>query len=55
DVDFTDIQHMSAEQRKYLCAWCGEKSRQTIPGGCQGIQNQLGSIKHIYSARSFDD
>jgi uncharacterized protein YjbI with pentapeptide repeats len=55
DVDFTDIQHLSAEQREYLCAWCGEKSRQTIPGGCQGIQNQLGSIEHIYSARSFDD
>ena len=55
DVDFTDIQHMSEQQRKYLCAWCGEKSRQTIPGGCQGIQNQLGSIEHINSARSFDD
>jgi uncharacterized protein YjbI with pentapeptide repeats len=55
DVDFTDIQHMSAEQREYFCTWCGEKSRQTIPGGCQGIQNQLGSIEHIYSARSFDD
>ena len=63
DVDFTNIQHMSEEQREYLCTWCGEKSRQTIPGGCQGIQNQLGSIgqsphfvnEHIYSARSFDD
>jgi uncharacterized protein YjbI with pentapeptide repeats len=55
EVDFTDIQYMSAEQREYLCSWCGEKSRQTIPGGCQGIQNQLGSIEHIYSARSFDD
>jgi uncharacterized protein YjbI with pentapeptide repeats len=63
DVDFTDIQHMSQEQREYFCTWCGEKSRQTIPGGCTGIQNQLGSIgqsphfvnEHIYSARSFDD
>jgi uncharacterized protein YjbI with pentapeptide repeats len=55
DVDFTNIQHMSREQREYFCAWCGEKSRQTIPGGCQGIQNQLESIEHIYSARSFDD
>ena len=55
DVDFSDLQHMSEEQREYLCAWCGEKSRQTIPGGCQGIQNQLESIEHIYSARSFDD
>jgi uncharacterized protein YjbI with pentapeptide repeats len=55
DVDFTDIQHMSQEQREYFCTWCGEKSRQTIPGGCTGIQNQLGSSEHIYSARSFDD
>jgi uncharacterized protein YjbI with pentapeptide repeats len=55
DVDFTDIQHMSEEQREYLCTWCGEKSRHTIPGGCTGIQNKLGSIEHIYSARSFDD
>jgi uncharacterized protein YjbI with pentapeptide repeats len=55
DVDLTDVQHLSEEQREYLCTWCGEKSRQTIPGGCTGIQNQLGSIEHIYSARSFDD
>ncbi len=63
DADFTDIQHLSQEQREYLCIWCGEKSRQTIPGGCQGIPSQLGSIEqsphfvneHVYSARSFDD
>jgi uncharacterized protein YjbI with pentapeptide repeats len=55
DVDFSNIQHMSAEQHEYFCTWCGEKSRQTIPGGCKGIQNQLGSIEHISSARSFDD
>lgn len=55
DVDFTDIQNLSAEQREYICTWCGEKSRQTVPGGCAGIKNQLGSIEHVYSARSFDD
>jgi uncharacterized protein YjbI with pentapeptide repeats len=55
DVDFTNVRGMSEEQRQYCCAWCGEKSRQTIPGGCQGISNRLLSIEHQSSARSFDD
>ncbi len=42
DVDFTNVQRMSEEQRQYCCAWCGEKSRATIPGGCRDIKNQLG-------------
>jgi uncharacterized protein YjbI with pentapeptide repeats len=55
DVDFTNVRGMSEEQRKYCCAWCGEKSRQTIPCGCQEIPNQLISSPHISSSRSFDD
>ncbi len=56
DVDFTNIRGMSEEQRQYCCAWCGEKSRQTIPGGCQGIADLLGSSDEYRSAaRSFDD
>jgi uncharacterized protein YjbI with pentapeptide repeats len=55
DVDFTNVRRMSQAQREYCCAWCGEKSRLTIPGGCQGIRNQLGSLDHVLSARSFDD
>jgi uncharacterized protein YjbI with pentapeptide repeats len=55
DVDFTNVRHMSKSQREYCCAWCGEKSRQTIPGGCEGIRNKLGSFEHVLSARSFDD
>jgi uncharacterized protein YjbI with pentapeptide repeats len=55
DVDFTNVQRMSEEQREYCCAWCGEKSRLTIPGGCKGIRNRLGSLDHVLSARSFDD
>jgi uncharacterized protein YjbI with pentapeptide repeats len=39
---FTNVQEMSEEQRQYCCAWCGEKSRRTIPGGCQDIPNKLG-------------
>ena len=55
DVDFSNVRHLSPEQRQYCCNWCGEKSRQTIPGGCQGIGDRLNSSEHIDSARSFDD
>ncbi len=41
-IDFSGVQRMSEEQRQYCCAWCGEKSRSTIPGGCGEIKNQLG-------------
>ena len=41
NADFTNVQEMSQEQRKYCCRWCGEASRQTIPGGCEGIPSKL--------------
>ncbi|MEA5550982.1 pentapeptide repeat-containing protein [Anabaena cylindrica UHCC 0172] len=42
NADFTNAQRMSESTRYYCCAWCGEKSRGTIPGGCEGIPNKLG-------------
>ncbi len=42
NADFTDVQRMSESARYYCCAWCGEKARGTIPGGCEGIPNKLG-------------
>jgi uncharacterized protein YjbI with pentapeptide repeats len=42
DVDFTNAQRMSESTRYYCCAWGGEKTRATIPGGCEGIPNKLG-------------
>ncbi len=42
NADFTDVQRMSEANRYYCCAWCGEKSRGKIPGGCEGIPNKLG-------------
>jgi len=42
NTDFTGVEGMSEEQRVYCCAWCGERSRATIPGGCDGIPNRLG-------------
>lgn len=41
-VNFTAVKRLNDEQRKYCCYWCGEQSRKTIPGGCEGIENKLG-------------
>lgn len=41
-ADFTGVKRLSEEQRYYCCAWCGSKSRDSIPGGCEGIPNKLG-------------
>jgi uncharacterized protein YjbI with pentapeptide repeats len=41
DADFSDVQSLSDEQRYYLCAWGGDATRATIPGGCAGIPNRL--------------
>ena len=42
NADFTDAEDMSESVRYYCCAWGGEKTRATIPGGCEGIPNKLG-------------
>lgn len=42
NANFTNAQRMSEAMRYYCCAWCGEKARTTIPGGCAGIPNKLG-------------
>jgi uncharacterized protein YjbI with pentapeptide repeats len=41
NADFTNAQRMSESARYYCCAWGGEKTRGTIPGGCEGIPNKL--------------
>ncbi|MEH2068228.1 MAG: pentapeptide repeat-containing protein [Nostoc sp.] len=41
-ADFTNVQRMSESARHYCCAWGGEKTRNTIPGGCESIPNKLG-------------
>jgi uncharacterized protein YjbI with pentapeptide repeats len=42
NADFTNVEDMSVEQRYYVCAWGGAKTRGTVPGGCDGIPNKLG-------------
>ncbi len=41
-ADFSQVKELSEEQRYYCCAWGGNKTRSTIPGGCEGIPNRLG-------------
>ncbi|NJK37716.1 MAG: pentapeptide repeat-containing protein [Oscillatoriales cyanobacterium RM2_1_1] len=42
NANFTEVENLSEENRYYCCAWCGSKSRATMPGGCEGIPNKLG-------------
>jgi len=42
DADFSKAVDLSEETRKYICAWCGKKSRKTIAGGCEDVPNRLG-------------
>jgi uncharacterized protein YjbI with pentapeptide repeats len=42
NADFSEVQRMSESVRYYCCAWGGENTRSTIPGGCEGIPNKLG-------------
>lgn len=42
NADLTGAHGLSSEQCYYFCAWGGSKTRETIPGGCQGIPNKLG-------------
>jgi uncharacterized protein YjbI with pentapeptide repeats/uncharacterized membrane protein len=41
NADFSNAIEMNEEQRCYCCAWGGERTRSTIPGGCDGIPNRL--------------
>ncbi|MCP6759085.1 MAG: pentapeptide repeat-containing protein [Fischerella sp. CENA71] len=42
NVDLSEVQRLSEANRYYCCAWGGENTRNTIPGGCEGIPNKLG-------------
>ena len=41
-ANLAGVKRLSEEQRYYLCAWGGERTRATIPGGCGDIPNKLG-------------
>jgi uncharacterized protein YjbI with pentapeptide repeats/uncharacterized membrane protein len=46
NADFTEAIDMHEEQRRYCCAWGGDKTRATIPGGCKDIPNLLAASKN---------
>ncbi len=41
EADFSNSIDLSEENRQYLCAWGGPKTRKTIPGGCGNYPNRL--------------
>ncbi|MBE9135959.1 pentapeptide repeat-containing protein [Nodosilinea sp. LEGE 07088] len=41
-ANFSGVYRLSADQRRYICAWGGEATRATVPGGCADIPNLLG-------------
>jgi uncharacterized protein YjbI with pentapeptide repeats len=41
NADFSNVERMSESARYYCCAWGGEKTRGTVPGGCEGIPNKF--------------
>lgn len=40
-ADFSNVKRLSPAQRRYCCAWGGEATRATIPGGCDDVPSQL--------------
>jgi uncharacterized protein YjbI with pentapeptide repeats len=41
NANLTAIRHLDPDNRRYLAAWSGLRSRQTLPGGCKGLPNRL--------------
>ena len=42
NCNLSHIKNLTEDQHYYFCAWGGEQSRTTIPGGCRSIPNKLG-------------
>jgi uncharacterized protein YjbI with pentapeptide repeats len=41
-ANFSNVQRLTDNQRRYICAWGGTKTRATVPGGCEDVPNLLG-------------
>jgi hypothetical protein len=41
-ADFSEAVGLAPETVKYICAWGGNKTRRTVPGGCEDVPNLLG-------------
>lgn len=45
NCNLSRVKNLTKEQHYYLCAWGGEHTRGTIPGGCHNIPNKLNKYK----------
>ena len=45
NCNLSGAKNLTKEQHYYLCAWGGEHTRETIPGGCHNIPNKLNKYK----------
>ncbi|WOD41105.1 pentapeptide repeat-containing protein [Nodosilinea sp. E11] len=41
-TNLSGVYRLSDDQRRYICAWGGEATRSTVPGGCDDTPNLLG-------------
>ncbi|MEA5416579.1 pentapeptide repeat-containing protein [Synechococcus sp. BA-132 BA5] len=41
NVNLSGARQLDPDNRAYLAAWSGVRSRQTLPGGCKGLPNRL--------------
>jgi uncharacterized protein YjbI with pentapeptide repeats len=41
NVNLSGVRQLDPGNRAYLAAWCGVRSRQTLPGGVKGLPNRL--------------
>jgi uncharacterized protein YjbI with pentapeptide repeats len=51
-ANFRGVTRLSLEQRQYICAWGGPRSRATVPGGCVGIPDQLTMQQAVQASRA---
>ncbi len=42
EADFTNVKDLSEENRRYIAAWGGKKTRRTLTGGVKDVANRLG-------------
>ena len=41
NANFSGVRQLEAPTHHYLASWCGQRSRQSLPGNCRGIVNRL--------------
>ena len=55
DADFSNVLELSEAQRRYICAWGGESTRKTVPGGCKLIPDKLAEWEQVNNGNGNTD